>query len=95
MGLAEPLAKRIIATYELYSSLGWFTGVMMHGKQIDGTPTKLAIITVYCPLPNRGGGAWTMMQNCLTARKINAIQHNSSTTNLQNWCALHTKKEPM
>ena len=38
MGLAEPLAKRIIATYELYSSLGWFTGVMMHDKQIDGTP---------------------------------------------------------
>ena len=67
MGLAEPLAKRIIATYELHSSLGWFTGVMIHGKQIDGTPTKLAIITVYCPLPNRSGGAWTMMQNCLTA----------------------------
>jgi hypothetical protein len=40
---------------------------MIHGKQIDGTPTKLAIITVYCPLTNRSGGAWTMLQNCLTA----------------------------
>jgi hypothetical protein len=32
------------------STFGWFTGVLLHGKDIDGTPSKLAIITVYCPL---------------------------------------------
>ena len=70
MGLSAALAKRIVATYELHSPFGWLTGVMLHGKNIEGTPTKLAIITVYCPLPNRTGGAWNLILDRLKTMGI-------------------------
>jgi hypothetical protein len=43
---------------------------MLQGNEIDGTPTKLAIITVHCPLLNRTGGAWTLMHDRLKANDI-------------------------
>ena len=70
MGLSAALAKRIVTTYELHSPFGWLTGVMLHGKNIEGTPTKLAIITVYCPLPNRTGGAWNLILDRLKTMGI-------------------------
>ena len=66
LGVSEALARRVIATYELHSTFGWFTGVLLHGKDIDGTPSKLAIITVYCPLYKAAGGSWGIMQERLT-----------------------------
>jgi len=96
MGLSAALAKRIVATYELHSPFGWFTGVMLHGKNIEGTPTKLAIITVYCPLPNRTGGAWNLILDRLKTMGIKrdpAQQFYYELTELL--YVKHTKKELM
>jgi hypothetical protein len=69
LGVASSLSRRIIATYELHSTFGWFTGLLLHGRDVDGTPTKLAIITVYCPLRKNAGGAWNLMHDRLKVSK--------------------------
>ena len=69
MGIDPKLKAKIIHTYELESEYGWFTGVLLQGKKRAQKSSDLAIITVYCPLYNKNGGAWSKIHADLRRAK--------------------------